>query len=259
MHRASAGENPTAILSHHFQDSTHITDSVVTAGFGWRRLTLEGSLFHGQEPDEGRWNLDPGALDSWSARLKVRLGAGWSGQVSHGVLNEPEALNPGDVKRTTASLHHGERGQGPFAATLSWGRNQETHGTFDGFLVEGAWQATAVDHFYVRGEQADRDLDLLVFKGGQPVTRVTLLGDDEGLDRRIAIRALTVGYLRDLHRFPAPSWLGPVHVGIGADLTVYQFETLLEATYGTPASVHAFLRVRWGVPHGAHGAGHGGH
>jgi hypothetical protein len=259
MHRASAGENPSAILSHHFQDSTHITDGVVTAGIGWRRLTLEGSLFHGQEPDEGRWDLDPGGLDSWSGRLKVHLGAGWSGQVSHGVLHEPEALNPGDVERTTASLHYGERGEGPFAATLSWGRNRETHGTFDGFLFEGAYQATAADHFYVRGEQADRDLDLLVFKGGQPVTRVTLAGEQEHLDRRIAIRALTFGYLRDLHRFSAPSWLGPVLVGVGADLTVYQFETLLEATYGTPASVHAFLRVRWGAPHGQGGTGHAGH
>ena len=38
MHRASAGENPTAVLGHHFQDSTHITDIVVTAGAGWRFL-----------------------------------------------------------------------------------------------------------------------------------------------------------------------------------------------------------------------------
>jgi hypothetical protein len=259
MHRASAGENPAAILSHHFQDSTHITDGVVTAGLGWSRFTLEGSLFHGQEPDEGRWDIDPGALDSWSARLKARLGAGWSGQVSHGVLKDPEALNPGDVERTTASLHYNERGQGRFAASLAWGRNRESHGTFDGFLVEGAMQATAVDHFYFRGEQVDRDLDLLVFKGGEPVTRVTLLGEEEHLDRRIAVRALTVGYLRDLFRVEGPAWLGPVHLGLGADLTVYQFETLLEATYGTPASVHAFLRLRWGAPHGAHGGAHAAH
>jgi hypothetical protein len=257
MHRASAGENPTAILSHHFQDSTHITDDVITAGAGWRWVSLEGSLFHGQEPDEGRWDLDPGALDSWSARLKLNLGRGWSGQASYAVLDEPEALNPGDVKRTTASLHYGERADRPFAASFVWGRNRETHGTFNGFLLEGALQATAVDQFYARAEQADRDLDLLLFKGGPPVTRVMLAEEVEELDRRTPVRALTLGYFRDLHVFEAPAAVGPVHVGLGADLTLYDFESLLDATYGeSPLSVHAFLRVRWGTPHGAGHAGH---
>jgi len=259
MHRASAGENPTAILSHHFQDSTHITDEVVTVGAGWRWVSLEGSVFHGQEPDEGRWDLDFGAFDSWSARLKLRLGGGWSGQVSHGVLNEPEALNPGDVERTTGSLHYGERGDRPFAASFAWGRNREVHGTFNGFLLEGAYQATTVDQFYLRGEQADRDLDLLVFKGGPPVTRV-MLEEEQGraLDRRASVRALTLGYLRDLHRFDDVGPLGPVNVGLAADLTLYDFESLLDGAYGeSPLSVHAFLRVRWGTPHGA--GGHGGH
>jgi hypothetical protein len=257
MHRASAGENPTAILSHHFQDSTHITDDVLTAGAGWRFVSLEGSLFHGAEPDEGRWDLDPGALDSWSARVKLILGGGWSGQVSYGFLNEPEALNPGDVKRTTASLHYGERGDRPFAASFVWGRNVESHGTFNGYLLEGAYQLTAVDQLYARGEQVDRDLDLLVFKGGPPVPRVMLEEDGRLLDRRTTVRALTLGYFRDLFRADGPAVVGPVHVGLGADLTLYDFESLLDATYGeSPLSVHAFLRVRWGAPHGAGHAGH---
>jgi hypothetical protein len=265
MHRASAGENPTAVLSHHFQDSTHITDDVVTLGAGYGRFTLEGSAFHGQEPDEGRWDLDPGGLDSWSARLKVRLGGGWSGQVSHGKLHEPEAFNAGDVKRTTASLHYGEAGDRPLAVSFVWGRNRESHGNFNGFLLEGALQATTVDHFYGRAEQADRDLDLLLFKGGLPVFRPPARHEEEtehqedALDRRVAVRALTLGYLRDLHAFRAPAWLGPVHVGLGADLTLYQSEALLDATYGeSPLAVHVFARVRWGTPHGSHG-GHAGH
>jgi len=96
----------------------------------------------------------------------------------------------------------------------------------------------------------------------RPQPRREAGADASLLDRRIAVRALTLGYLRDLHRFAAPSWLGPVHVGVGADLTLYQSESLLDATYGeAPLSVHAFLRVRWGTPHGTHG-GHampGGH
>jgi hypothetical protein len=258
MHRASAGENPSAILSHHFQDSTHITDDVVTLGAGWRFVSLEGSVFHGAEPDEGRWDLDPGALDSWSARVKLLLGGGWSGQVSYGFLKEPEALNPGDVKRTTASLHYGERGDRPLAASFVWGRNVESHGTFQGYLLEAAYQATATDQFYGRAEQVDRDLDLLIFKGGPPVTRVMLVEDDRLHDRRTAVRALTLGYFRDVYRFDGPTVIGPVHVGLGADLTLYDFESLLDATYGeSPLSAHAFLRLRWGAPHGSgHGQGH---
>src|SRR6185295_16701966 len=50
MHRASAGENPSSPLGHHWEDSTHIATSVVTVGAGWRGLTVEASTFHGQEP-----------------------------------------------------------------------------------------------------------------------------------------------------------------------------------------------------------------
>lgn len=260
MHRASAGENPAAILSHHFQDSTHITDDVVTLGAGWRWLTLEGSLFHGEEPDEGRWDLDPGALDSWSARLKVRLGDGWSGQVSHGFLNEPEAFDPGDVERTTASLHYGERGDRPFAASFVWGRNRESHGTFDGFVLEGAYQLTDTDHFYLRAEQVDRDPELLIFKGGPRPARVVRLPEQQlqAADGNAEVRALTLGYLKDVRIFGDVKWLGPVRLGLGADLTVYQYESILDGAYGeSPLSVHAFLRVRWGAPHGS--GGHAAH
>ena len=139
-----------------------------------------------------------------------------------------------------------------------WGRNRESHGTTDAYLLEGAYQLSGVDQLYARAEQANRELALLLFKGGQPVPR-PMPRQAPGaarLDRRIAVRALTLGYLRDLHRFAQPSWLAPVHVGLGADLTFYQSESLLDATYGeSPLSVHAFLRVRWGAPHGGH-AGH---
>jgi len=140
MHRASAGENPAAILGHHLQDSTHITDTVFTVGAGWHWLTVEASAFHGAEPDEDRWDIDPGAPDSVSARVKVSLPSGWSGQVSHGFLKHPEALVPGNLRRTTASVHYGESGDRPLAGSFVWGHNSEDHGSSDSFLLEGAWQ-----------------------------------------------------------------------------------------------------------------------
>ncbi|MDQ3280426.1 MAG: hypothetical protein M3Q69_03340, partial [Acidobacteriota bacterium] len=68
-HRASAAEIPQATLSHHVQDSTHIAGSVVTAGAQTGMLGYAVSGFHGREPDEHRWDIDSGELDSWSARV----------------------------------------------------------------------------------------------------------------------------------------------------------------------------------------------
>jgi hypothetical protein len=46
MHRASASENSSAPLSHHLQDSTHIAFGVLTTGFTYLLLKLEGSIFY---------------------------------------------------------------------------------------------------------------------------------------------------------------------------------------------------------------------
>jgi hypothetical protein len=251
MHRASAGENPAPILGHHLQDSTHITDTVFTAGGGWRWLTVEASVFHGAEPDEDRWDLDPAAPDSVSARVKVSLPSGWSGQASHGFLKHPEALVSGNLRRTTASLHYGERGDRPLAAGFVWGHNREDHGSFDSFLLEGAWQLTAVDHVYARAERADKDLHLLEEKGfdQHPATEAEAM---------VPVRAVTVGYLRDLIVWRDVKVLAPLHLGVGADVTLYGVPSEIKAVYGeSPVSVHAFLRARWGRPHGA--GDHGGH
>ena len=251
MHRASGGENPSAVLGHHLQDSTHITDDVLTVGGGWRWLTLEASAFHGAEPDENRWDLDPGGLDSASARVKVSLTSGWSGQVSYGFLKNPEALQPGDVHRTTASLHYGERGDRPLAASLVWGRNREEHGRFDSWLLEGAYQATGRDQFWARGERADKDRDLLELK--------RLDAHHAGRSPIAAVRALTVGYLHDFVLLRELKVLRDLNAGVGGDLTFYGVPDELKSAYGdTPVSVHVFARFRWGRPHagGSHGASH---
>jgi hypothetical protein len=54
MHRFSSEDNPEAPLTHHWLDSTHITYGVVTAGYEWDRVKLEGSAFNGREPDQDR-------------------------------------------------------------------------------------------------------------------------------------------------------------------------------------------------------------
>jgi hypothetical protein len=243
MHRASAGENPTSPLGHHWIDSTHITNSVVTVGGGRGRASVEVSTFHGREPDEHRWNVDGGAPDSVSARVKVAFGRGWSSQASYGFIKDAEELAPGDLRRTTISVHYGEEGDRPLALSLVWGRNDEDHGVSNALLAEGAWQATARDQLYARAERVQKDAELLAEKH--------LHADDAGDDETVPVGALTLGYARRL------GVRGSLNLAIGADLTLYRAPTRLREAYGDhPASLHVFARLRWGRPHGAHG-GHG--
>jgi hypothetical protein len=237
MHRASSGENPTAPLGHHWQDSSHITFNVVTAGFGWNSLSVEGSAFHGAEPDEDRWDIEAGSIDSAAGRVKLRLPSGWSAQVSHAFLHEPEAVELGDLHRTTASVHYGAEGDRPFAATLLWGRDDEAHGVSDSVLLEGAYQLTRADHVYGRAEWVEKDRRLLEFKGAEILPAIEL----PDIAR---IGALTLGYLHDFVLARA------LRAGAGADLTAYRFPSALEPVYSnSPISAHVFLRVRWGQPH----------
>ena len=68
--RQSAGRRS----SHHNLDSTHISSGVVTGGVSCGGVGLEGSWFHGREPDENRLDLDLGPLDSWSLRASWTSG-----------------------------------------------------------------------------------------------------------------------------------------------------------------------------------------
>lgn len=70
-HRASAMELPQATLSHHVQDSTHIASNIATIAIRHKWLRLEASGFHGREPDENRWNIDFGGMNSYSGRVSV--------------------------------------------------------------------------------------------------------------------------------------------------------------------------------------------
>ena len=60
-HRASASEDPIAALGHHLEDSTHISDDVITVGLTHGIVRLEASGFHGREPGENRWTIAAGA------------------------------------------------------------------------------------------------------------------------------------------------------------------------------------------------------
>jgi hypothetical protein len=224
MHRPSSGENPAAPLGHHWQDATHITYNVFTLGGQWRPVTVELSVFHGEEPDEDRWDIDGGEIDSGSGRIRFQLRRNWSAHASIGFLNDPEALEEGDVIRTTASLEYGAKGNRPLAAMFLWGRNDEDHGVSDALLAEAAWNGRPRDHLFSRIEYVEKD--------------GFGLGD---------VMAFTGGYLRDVWL-----WEG-LALGAGADVTFYHYDDDLSPTYGSsPISTHLYLRLGWNLPSGTH-------
>src|SRR5882724_2789542 len=138
-HRISACELPQAPLGHHLQDSTHIANEVATIALHRPRWGVEISGFHGAEPNENRWNIDAGALDSWSARLSWTPTANWSAQVSAGRLHKPEALEPGDQLRSTASVTYNRPfTDGNWASSVIWGRDHktDTKQNLNSYLVE---------------------------------------------------------------------------------------------------------------------------
>jgi hypothetical protein len=141
-HRASALEDPLATLGHHQEDSTHISDDVVTAGLTYGSARIEFSGFHGREPDENRWTVSQGGIDSWSSRLTVQPGKNWSTQYSYARIQSPEALFPDeDQERMTASVMYNRPLRfGNWASTLVWGRTRSLPDNFifNSYLVESS-------------------------------------------------------------------------------------------------------------------------
>jgi len=236
-HRASAMELPQAALGHHWQDSTHIVNNIVTGGLSWKRLRLEASGFHGAEPDAFRWDIDFGAMNSYSGRLTVTPSPRWVAQVSAGHLTHPEALEPGDVNRTTASLEYVRPGSfgNAWASTFVWGRNYKTAGHYgtNSILAETDFPIGEKNFLTGRYEWSQRD---------------ELFANDPELAERLAretgrpyfnINSYVVGYTRDIATFHN------AETGIGMNISFYSVPEVLMPYYGNhPMGVNIYVRVR---------------
>lgn len=234
-HRASASEDPLAPISHHLQDSTHIANDVITGGLTYRFVRLEVSGFHGREPDEYRWNIDSGSIDSWSTRLTVNPSPNWSVQYSLGDLHSPEELAPEEnVRRMTASVIYNRRlSNGNWASMLAWGRNQSLtdNNVGNGYLLESTLNFASRNNVWTRIENADRTTELLL--GEQPFPA----GFSERYFARV--QAYTAGYDREIGHVPH------VSIAIGGQFTWYGVPDVLKAQYGSrPVGGVAFVRFR---------------
>ena len=146
MHREAIMDSPEAPISHHWLDSTHISFGVLTAGVVLDRVKFEISRFNAREPDQHRWNIETGPLDSTAIRVSWKPTSDLSLQGSWGDFKDPEQLEPGiDQKRWSASaLYAREVPPGwKLAGTLAWGRKsiRDHHGEWlhdDAFVAEAS-------------------------------------------------------------------------------------------------------------------------
>jgi hypothetical protein len=234
-HRMSASENPLAPLGHHLEDSTHVADDVVTLGLAYRSVRVEASGFHGREPDEYRWDIDSGMIDSWSARVTANPAQNWSGQYSITRLRSPEQANPAeDVLRMTASVMYNRPLKNcNWASTLLWGRNRTLPGgeVFNGYLGESTLRFRTRNYVWGRIENVDRTNELLLAGRSVPA------GFEEHFLARV--QAYTVGYDRDIGLVPH------LATALGGQVTFYGMPASLDSIYGThPTGVVVFLRLR---------------
>ncbi len=219
-HRASAEELPQAPISHHLQDSTHISDDVVTVGVHYQKLELEGSGFHGAEPGENRWIIQQGAMDSWSTRLWFFPASDWAAQFSVGRLTHPEALEPGNQFRAIGSLSYTKGG---WSSSLIWSRVHftATGRNLNSYLAESVVPISKRNFLTGRIELADKD-ELFV-----PIPGTFRIG------------AYTLGYTRDVELF------SHVETGIGANFSLYSLPDAIKPYYGArPLGGNIFIRLR---------------
>src|SRR2546423_6474207 len=244
MHRPSAMDNLAAPLGHHWQDATHVSFGVATAGLYARKWQLEGSVFNGREPDENRWDFDKIRLDSYSGRLTVNPTRHWSMTAGYGYLKSPEALRPDEsMHRLTASVLHGTGvgSDGQWASAFIWGSNKHsaTAGWSNGFLAESEAILDKHNTLFGRAEVVTKGAEDLVVDNPVTLRSGRVLAGFPG-DQKFDVGAVQLGYIRELGRL---HW---ATIGLGAAATINFVPTSLEPYYGSrnPTGLVVFGRLR---------------
>jgi hypothetical protein len=229
MHRQSILASPEAPITHHWLDSTHITDGVVTAGYVHDEWKLEGSRFHGREPDQFRYRIESGSLDSTSVRASWNPSQEWALQTSWGHLVSPEQLEPAkNQDRLTASAIYtrrlGERTW--WSTTVAWGRRRSTGDLgLNAYAVESALKPVEAWTLIARAEREQNN---------------ELISAGPALGREYTVGKISIGAIRDVRVNDA------LVIGIGA---LYAFNFVaqpLGVLYGStdPRGAMAFIRIK---------------
>ena len=236
MHRPSAMDNPMVPIGHHWQDASHVSFGVATAGLFTRRWKFEGSIFNGRDPDENRWDFDFNPLDSYSGRVSFNPDSTWNLSASYGFIKSPEPLDPGhSMHRMVLAVQNGGRmgPDGQWATMLLWGANghSDQKGLSNSALAEAEVILDRKNTVFGRAEFVQKPADDLALTGGPG-------GFAPG--RSFDVGAVSLGYVRELFQG------GGMTLGVGATGTVNIVPQSLEPAYGSrmPLGAVVFLRVR---------------
>ena len=231
-HRPSAEADPFAPLGHHWQDATHITYGVLTAGVFTRSVRLEASWFNGREPDEDRTNFDYAGrrLDSYSGRLSVNPSPHWSLSTWYGYLASPEALASTEaIHRYGASaLASGSLGaHGQWSGALIFGANAIAGAsqTLPSVLIEATFDPDGRNTVFGRVEYVRKRPEDLGVPGVPPGVAYD-------------VGAVSVGYERELAQSGRAAW------GLGGRGAVSFVPQSLEALYGSRAPLGGAVYLR---------------
>ena len=220
-------DSPEAPISHHWLDSTHISFGVLTAGVVLDRVKVEVSRFNGREPDQHRWNIETGPLDSTAVRVSWNPSRELSLQGSWGHFTDPEQLEPGvDQTRWSASLLYArEIAPGwKLAGTLAWGRKTIEHHNDDAYVAEAS-----VKH----GPWA-------VFGRGELTENRELVADPEEHGPAYRVGKVSLGALRDMRVSEH------ISLGAGGLLSLNFVPDALAPLYGgnNPVGAMGFVRLK---------------
>jgi len=232
-HRPSAADDPLAPISHHWQDGTHITFGVVTAGIFTRSVKLEASWFNGREPDEIRTNFDYAGrgLDSYSARVTLNPSARWSLSAWYAYLKSPEGLHPEESLHRigAAALTTQPVGGGTWSSALIYGANDPIGAgqLTSSLLLESTLDLDRTNSLFGRVEYVRKSAEELVIASVPATTHYD-------------VGALALGYMHSI------GTLAGLAVGVGFRGSVSFVPANLDAVYGrrTPAGVAVYLRLR---------------
>ncbi|MDP9057551.1 MAG: hypothetical protein M3N34_09585 [Pseudomonadota bacterium] len=190
MHRLSIMDSPEAPISHHWVDSTHITEGVITGGFVYGDVKLEVSGFKGREPDQHRYDIETPKLDSIAIRAsynpthRLALQASWARQIS------PEQLAPEINERrwSVSGIYTVPIGkEGFWSTTAIWAQRRafgvEQRGpTLDAWVLESAVHPDPRWTIYGRYERVDND-ELLSVPAGKEAPVFTVSKAELGVIR----------------------------------------------------------------------------
>lgn len=230
MHRQSASNNPDAPIGHHWQDATHITFGVVTAGYSFGKMKIEASAFNGREPDDRRYAFDKPRLDSYSGRFSWNPTKNWAFQISHGYLKNPERSEP-DVHvlhKTTASAIYNKKfdENRDLASTFVFGQNYANGERTNSLLFESNYDfnKNAVFGRFERVQKSGHDLVLA------PALEHSIFW----------VGSMSMGYVREIIKDKG------IDVGLGAMATINTDPAVLVPYYGgtTHGGWQVFMRFR---------------